>query len=287
MIIVKFTDGMGNQMFQYAFYLALRYANPFNDIKVDLHELDCNFDSPIIFNIFKLQYNVASTSDYNRLGCFNFWDRFKRRLGIRKKTVYVERDEGVFDNRLVCNINNRYYQGYWQSYKYFESFRNDLLRYYKFPIPDNSNNHFIKLINKYQNSVSLHVRMGDYLRDDCVKIFGNICTKDYYLNAVNYFRNRFGDCHFFLFSNDLNKAIDFLNMRDAKDVTVVDCNDEKNGWADMYLMSLCRFNIIANSSFSWWGAWLNQNESKVVIAPKKWLNTQEMPDICPPDWIRI
>ena len=112
----------------------------------------------------------------------------------------------------------------------------------------------------------------------------SICTDAYYEKAIEYFTEKYEDPTFFVFSNEPQKVTDVINVPNA---VIVDVNDELTAWADMYLMSQCHHNVIANSSFSWWGAWLNENPHKEVIAPQKWLNGERTPDICPDTWLRF
>jgi len=125
-------------------------------------------------------------------------------------------------------------------------------------------------------AVSLHIRRGDYLDPKYSALYKDICTPAYYEKAEAYIQNRYPDAVFFFFSNDTEwvKA----HYSGPQDV-VVEGNDEESGYADLYLMSRCRHHIIANSSFSWWGAWLNPDKDKTVIAPKKWLNGRDCKDI--------
>ena len=134
------------------------------------------------------------------------------------------------------------------------------------------------------HSVSIHVRRGDYLSETNQKIYGRICTLDYYKKAIRYFEEKYEDVTFFVFSNDLEWAKENLEMKKS---CFVDCNTEETAIYDMYLMSECRDNIIANSSFSWWGAWMNSHEEKEVIAPSKWLNTVEVRDIWCEGWKKL
>lgn len=116
------------------------------------------------------------------------------------------------------------------------------------------------------------------------EIRGDICTETYYKKAIKYFEDKYKDVIFFVFSNDIEWVKENFC---AKNMVIADVNDEMNGMSDMYLMTQCKHNIIANSSFSWWGAWLNQNEGQEVIAPNKWLNTMEMKDICCERWKKL
>ena len=133
-------------------------------------------------------------------------------------------------------------------------------------------------------SVAVHIRRGDYLTGDNLDNYGNICTKDYYNSAIDYIRNHVSNPFFYVFSDEIEwvqENFDFGNVR------LVNWNSGNNSFLDMQLMSLCKHQIIANSTFSWWAAWLNQNPDKLVIMPAKWMNHIENPDIGCEGWIRL
>ena len=123
--------------------------------------------------------------------------------------------------------------------------------------------------NKDKKLVSLHIRRGDYLNPEVQAIYGGICTDEYYEAAVKYMKEGHPGCRFYVFSNDPEWVKENLKI---ENMTVVEGSDEEHGYRDMYLMSLCKHNILANSSFSWWGAWLNKNTEKEVIGPTIWIH---------------
>lgn len=152
-----------------------------------------------------------------------------------------------------------------------------------FPKLDPYNLELAKLITA-KESVSLHIRRGDYLTAEN-SIFQNICTPTYYKNAVSYMNSNVVNPYYFIFSNDIEWCKNNLNL---DNITFVDWNIGVNSYKDMQLMSLCKHNIIANSSFSWWGAWLNNNPNKVVCVPKRWYNNKAtVYGECPDSWVRI
>lgn len=187
-----------------------------------------------------------------------------------------------YDKRVLDNSSNLYYIGYWQSYKYFSSIESELRKIFTFPnsIIDNYNKNLSDVILS-SNSVSLHIRRGDYVGNS---IYENIATLDYYQRALDYMDKNVLNMKLFLFSNDVEWCLNNLNL---KNCTVVSHNTGTNSFWDMYLMSSCKHNIIANSSFSWWGAWLNTNPGKIVISPKRWINDNRVniDDIIPETWI--
>ena len=134
------------------------------------------------------------------------------------------------------------------------------------------------------NSVSLHIRRGDYVSLDYVNKIHGVCALDYYKRAIEYITKRVNPPHFFLFSDDIDWVVENLKMEHP--FTVVDINKGK-GWLDMNLMKQCKHNIIANSSFSWWGAWLNENPQKIIIAPEKWTARKQKCDIVPLGWVKL
>jgi hypothetical protein len=146
-----------------------------------------------------------------------------------------------------------------------------------------------KILSDIENngSVSIHIRRGDYLEPQFRKKF-DVCTPQYYINATNYLNDFTQNFRYFIFSNDpdyVRENFSFLQNYYVVDTTM----EEKSDYYDLLLMTRCKHNIIANSSYSWWGAWLNKNQHKIVITPDRWFN--DMPDyvdmICPPEWIRI
>ena len=134
------------------------------------------------------------------------------------------------------------------------------------------------------NAVSLHVRRGDYLLAKNMSVLG-VCGLDYYKKAIEYVAKNVKNPYFFLFSDDIPWVEE--NLKINYPYEIVDINNGKNSFYDLWLMKNCKHNIIANSSFSWWGAWLNENPNKIVVAPKKWMNTIKKVEVCPKDWIRI
>lgn len=273
MMIVKCIGGIGNQMFQMALCKSL--LNHGIKASLDKKELqkytkERNWEQAYI--LFGLDLPIVKTN------------RVKLKLYKLLNKYYIENENGDYDSNIFI-LKNGYIDGYWQSYKYFEGCDEMIRKMFSFP--DSLNEGTTKAIEKIKNakhSVSIHIRMGDYLEGINKEIYGGICTEEYYQRAISYFEDRYNDCTFFVFSNDKGYIKRFIGK---KEFVIVDCNDEKDAWQDMYLMTQCNHNIIANSSFSWWGAWLNENQVKEVIAPKRWINTKKMKDICPPEWIRI
>ena len=179
-----------------------------------------------------------------------------------------------------------YMSGYWQSENYFESNRSILINDFSFRIPLNARNADALRLISSSNSVSIHIRRGDYLHNANAKATHGLCSLEYYHKAIRLIKATIGKPRFFIFSDDMLwvKA----HLEPEEDCIFVDWNFGVDSYNDMRLMSLCKHNIIANSSFSWWGAWLNRNPDKVIIAPKRWFAGKiNDSNIIPSSWIRI
>jgi hypothetical protein len=183
---------------------------------------------------------------------------------------------------------NVYLHGFWQSEKYFKNIEGIIRS--EFSLKDSLSQKTLEVSKKIttkQNTVSLHIRRGDYVTDIKTHNFLGLCSPDYYKKCVSHLGDALGNLNIFVFSDDPVWARENLIFDHHLDF--VDHNDIKHAYEDMYLMSLCEHNIIANSSFSWWGAWLNNNKNKKVFAPRKWIvNTNHTDlDVVPEDWSLI
>jgi hypothetical protein len=276
MQIVKILGGLGNQMFQYALYLSLKESFPFETVKVDcscfngypLHnrlELTDIFDITLPQASFRELISVTWPLYHYRL-----WQIGKRILPKRKSQCF-EKQDFLFENILMDVSENRYFDGYWQNELYFSKCELAVRKAYRFKnCLDSRNSKLLNTIKSSNNSVSIHIRRGDYLKNTLCR---NICKTDYYFNAINYINDRIEYPAFYIFSDDIPWCKVYLSNILKSDITFIDWNKGKDAYKDMQLMSECKHNIIANSSFSWWGAWLNTNSNKIIITPQKWLNT--------------
>ncbi|MBO9676157.1 MAG: alpha-1,2-fucosyltransferase [Sphingobacteriaceae bacterium] len=284
MKIIKLLGGLGNQMFQYAFYRSLQN----NGLKVYADLSD--FEGYPLHNGYELEriFNLSmKTPSKFILNLFRpnqskwIFRKLKRILNL-KHTYRAEENEFTFDASFLNNANN-YYSGYWQNEGYFLNIADKIRDDFKFPEIKGVENQTViqQIINN--ESVAIHVRRGDYLKDP---LLGNICNLDYYERAILSINSKIKNVQFFVFSDDITWCKQNLKLKNA---TYIDWNEKNNSYIDMQLMSNCKHNIIANSSFSWWGAWLNSNTSKMVIAPKKWTNNRSVDDtdICPKTWIKL
>jgi hypothetical protein len=174
--------------------------------------------------------------------------------------------------------------GGWHNEGYFSAIKDKVKSEFTFRIPEDPENlqHIHKITST--NSVSIHIRRGDYLNAANINLFGDVCNRAYYEKAIELIKTEVINPHFFIFSNDFSWVKANLHL---ENVTYITSNVGEDSWKDMYLMSLCKHNIVANSTFSWWGAWLNNNTNKIVISPSRFLKGDEFSDIYPKQWIKL
>ncbi len=195
----------------------------------------------------------------------------------------MERKDFLYDVTVPAQGGDCYYDGYWQHEEYFKDAEDAVRNAFSFPEWADIRN--TELASRLRTgSVSLHIRRGDYINHP---LFQGICDLDYYKRAIDCMNKRVNPRLYCIFSNDISWCENNLSgLLADKEVVYVDWNKGAQSHADMQLMGLCDHNVIANSSFSWWGAWLNRNPQKVVIAPRKWMNVN-CEDPVPDSWIRI
>ena len=299
MKIVNITGGLGNQMFQYAFALALKNRYPKERILIDIQHYNSIFFKHFRginlhngYEISKVFPNanlpIATPKELMQL---SYWipnyvlSRFARRFLPKRSNEYVASynmnysyDKVAFENPESC-----YYEGYWQCIKYLSGLKKVLYNTYAHPVPNDYN---AKLIIEIQgcDSVGVHVRRGDYLNEP---EFKGICGIEYYTKSINEILKRNDECVFFIFSNDMEWCQEnLMPLIGGNRVVFVSENKGVDSCWDMFLMTYCKNLIIANSSFSWWGAFLNQN-AKYVYAPYPWLNRNCEIDLYDSSWIKI
>ena len=294
MKIVKLMGGMGNQMFQYAFGQMLgadvKYDYSwFEEVKKGNRGTVRDYE----LGVFSLTAPAATEEEVRH--CLNektvvcrLPGFLRRLLGKKKKQVFSnrrsEKQTNVYEPELLLAKGDVYYEGYFQCEQYFADHRGQILRDFSLKVPLNEANE--KMLEKIRScqSVSLHVRRGDYTQADNVRFHG-LCSLDYYRDAIDYVASKVERPEFFLFSDDVDWVKD--NLKIAYPYTVVDINDGATAYFDLECMKNCKHNIIANSSFSWWGAWLNENPEKIVVAPQRWFAGARSVDVVPESWKKI
>ena len=284
MKIVNIFGGLGNQMFQYALIEALK--SKYGEVVLaDIHYFkDCvphnGYELETIFPV-KLQY--ASAKDVKRLAFYepNYkLHRIIKHLHIKKRTTILELLSKPYHEDVFVE-SSRYYDGYWQDPRYFEGLRDVLAERFAFKLQLDGRNFSICQQIEACQSVGIHVRRGDYLKK---KRYRGVCDVDYYAKAIEYVRQQVHSPHFFVFSNDMEWCKEnLLGLLDGNYCLFVDWNCGKDSYKDMQLMTRCHSLIMANSSFSWWAAYLN-NRANVIVAPQIWFHSYPPLQIQLKDW---
>ena len=294
MIIANLNGGLGNQMFQYANAKALAARKGVDFLAdVSLYEKRVMHQGFELGRIFDLPVSLATISDLKKvLGIFQspLANRILARLPLLKNLPKKFICEPHFEywNGLQDCPENAYIFGYWQSEKYFLDHEEQIRREFSFkPFTDSVNIELAQKIKDSPCAVSLHIRRGDFVSNPKANTYHGALPPSYYADALRYLSKELPSLELFVFSDDIEwvKAnVDFA----THPVHFVSHNTGANSFQDMALMSLCNHHVIANSSFSWWGAWLNPSKDKIVIAPKDWfmkpINTK---DLIPSSWIRL
>ncbi|HOU69646.1 MAG: alpha-1,2-fucosyltransferase [Paludibacteraceae bacterium] len=302
MKIVSIGGGLGNQMFKYAFALVLKQIHPNEKIYIDSrfcrylgvhngYELNRLFNLEIKEASF---FNILFVSKRAVLSYLYFFN--KKLYDMCISYFYDHADSHYVEDYLSPSIYNKdilysnksiYYDIGAQVWKYYENYRVQISEAFRFKISLDDRNLMIENEILKSNSVGVHIRGGDYLSKGN-NLSYNLCNVSYYQIAMNILRDKHPKLKFFVFTNDIDyfdKIKDLIFFKE-EDVIVVK-NEEKDSFKDIILMSKCQNLIIANSSFSWWGAWLNNRTDTIVIAPKNWLFNKDCFDVCPPNWLRV
>jgi hypothetical protein len=290
MIVVELRGGLGNQMFQYA--LGRRLALERNtQLKMDLYWFKHEEQRHYELNAFNIQAEFATTEEVNRLRNFsknrylhNAFSTYQNHLNEYKRREIEEKTPGSFDPNVLNAPRHCYLIGYWQSERYFGQIAPKIRQEFtlKEPLsePDQT------LANEIQgnaNSVSVHIRRGDYSSG----LTGHwVCTLDYYQRAIQYIKSQTVSPHFYFFSDDIGWVKE--SFPHSGQETFIEPRIENKGFVDMFLITQCRHHINANSSFSWWGAWMGEQDNSIVIVPNQWFLNRPYPeDLVPARWLRL
>lgn len=284
--IVKFNGGLGNQMFQWAFGYALEKTTGVKTY-FDMSFFKKKYARPYELGIFSLRTRFVE--DYwLKLKLKILW---KMRKKLKNKTFlgmnYYNEPHFEFDKHVFQIKPNYFIEGFFQSEKYFKQYENEIREAFTFKTkPEKFNQYLIEQMNE-SNSVSVHIRRGDYVLKKRYQEAYATCSLDYYKRGVDLITSKCKNPKLFVFSDDIQWVKANWNL--PYETVFVDNNSGDKSFEDMRLMSNCKHNIIANSSFSWWGAWLNNNKEKIVIAPKKWFNDGRInqDDVIPSEWVRL
>lgn len=298
MNIIRMYGGLGNQMFHYALYMKLESLGKLVKFD-DINEYRGERAYPIMLAVFGVEYPRASWDEIIEFtdGSMEIRKRIKRKLFGRKAIEYVE--QGGYDPK-VLSFESMYLRGAFQSEKYFSDIKDEVRSAYTFPtleemhLPESLYHVTRQTLDQLESceAVGLHMYRSDSRTDE--ELFEGICTEKYYEGAVRLLQSRVPDARFYIFSNEpkwvrvwVDKLIESLMREDMSKrerrrfeerFVMVEANTGYTDYLDMFLMSKCRHNIISNSSFSWWAAWLNDNPGKLVVAPSRWKNNIESDD---------
>jgi len=292
MIIVNLIGGLGNQMFQYACGYALgRDSGLTVKVTADLLDTYSRHNGPELNRVFRTSAPVAEPRDMRKLlGGWRAIPKVRRLLALRALRSLRGRhffvDPQFRFSKELQRLAGRgmYLQGYWQSERYFSRHANMIRKEFTFGNPPTGCNAELALQIRQGVSVSLHIRRGDYASCPKTLAYHGLCEPEYYFRAIDYIRRHIPKFRIFAFSDDPQWVAGTLKSRHPE-MVIVDHNLGDQSHNDMLLMSLCHHHIIANSSFSWWGAWLNPDPNKIVIAPCKWFaNGPDSADLIPESW---
>lgn len=289
---VAIFGGLGNQMFQYALAIAMDASGIPTKISVNDYLLNKHYQGFELLTAFNVAIPIE---DRFRIYVMNkvrplfvgvndsFSKKMIEKLFIRRPNIYKEVQEFSYDEK-VFEQESSFLVGTWQALKYFESQEVLIREVFNFTKPQDMIN--IKLAEhiKSKNAVAVHVRRGNYLQPELAGSRMLNGALNYYREAFSIIRETVKDPVFYIFSDDIHWAKENFN---EPSFNYVSHNKGANSYLDMYLMTLCKHFIIANSAFSWWGAWLSEYEDKKVIMPTPWVINMDCSSICPDDWITL
>jgi hypothetical protein len=287
MIIVKLKGGLGNQLFQYAVGRSLAVKNNC-DLKFDISDYLKSKDRKYRLGAFNIAGSIVKNDElkyFKKFGEGRSTFRFFNGIAPFLKKRYLKEKNSNFDKKILLLPNNVYLNGYWNSEKYFKDIKKIIKQEISLNKKTSENFNQISSLIEKTNSVSVHIRRGDYLTNKLSKVF-SLCSVDYYNKAIKKLLEHTNDPHFFIFSDDIKWTKKNINLNfPIHYVSEIKLED----YEELILMSKCKHNIIANSTFSWWGAWLNNNPDKIIITPQKWFKneTKNIFDIVPKTWLKI
>jgi hypothetical protein len=289
-VVIRLVGGMGNQMFQYAAAraVALRCGS---GLSLDLSWFGTVSDRRYALSPFGIHARLLGKTATNALP-IRYWKRLARRLigrvDDRWRGLPVFREKHFHFDPAVLNISEPVYlEGYYQSEKYFADFRGIIASDFRVIDPPSVAAHKMLEIIASHDAICLHVRRGDYVTNSKANAFHGLCPLEYYRKGLQIVSDGLADPHCFVFSDDPEWVR--MNLKINLPVTLVDIHGPERAHDDLRLMASCKHFVIANSSLSWWGAWLGDSPGKRVVAPLEWFrNTgNDTKDLIPGSWTRI
>jgi len=301
MIIVRLRGGLGNQLFQYAAAKALARHKGV-ELKSDLYTYTKHPYRKYELGKFNINLPEATREEVHRFTGGNFLIRYlnKRENYFHCPQVLAQPHYHFYEDFFNLPMP-LYLSGYWQSEKYFLNIADELKKEFTPREPwDGANQQFIAKMKAHE-SVAVHIRRGDFVknRQHGSSTFFATLSMDYYKRAIAFVQDKISHPHFYFFSDDIEWCKDqFAELQSAE---FINHNTGINSYKDLLLMSQCKHQVIANSTFSWWGAWLNQNTDKIIVAPQTWFHQNYISkvepsypcryyntkDLIPREWIRL
>ena len=269
MLIIKLNGGLGNQLQQYALYEKMKSMG--KEVKLDISWFGKDYGKALKRDLEldyfpNVSYEACSSQELKQVGERSFVRKVFEKLHLVDSKLYVEHQ--MYDEKIF-QMDHKVLEGYWACEAYYEDILPQLREKLVFPKSENPKNIKMEKQMNSCNSVSIHLRRGDYLTLENNEIFGGICTEEYYEKALSYMKEKVKDAHFFVFSDDPTYAKEKYR---GEEYTIVDINHGRDSFFDVHLMSCCKHHICANSTFSFWGARLNPNSDKIVVRPLKQKN---------------
>lgn len=282
MIITRLVGGLGNQMFEYASGYAIARENNtklYYDKSWFVEKNSTVWTMGYALECFNITAKPIDPTEYRVKNQLSVLDK------VKKYSVVEFKEEGLKFTTKPFELGDRLVlDGYWQSEKYFIKYRDEILKEFSFKDKPSEKNKKAHNQIVSTTSVSLHVRRGDYASHKQTNETHGLTSLEYYEKAIDYIVSKVGEVEIFVFSDEPDWCK--KNIKTPYPMTFISGNI---GHEDMQLMSSCKHHIVANSSFSWWGAWLNPSEEKIVVAPKKWFNDKKLDssDLIPESWVKL
>lgn len=287
MIIVRIYEGLGNQLFQYAYARAISLSKE-QKVFLDIRETgSMDSERELTSRKYELEnFRIRLPVCTNVRHFYPYLNSFKA-TGMMKKLSeyqwfpykYFSEDDPLYDRNLLDLKGNWYLQGWFQDSRYFQKYA-DIIRKELTPRKKIKISFELKNILQLNNTVSVHIRRSDF------KESRNELPVTYYYNAINYIREMIADPFWIVFSDDISWVKENINF--GKNCYFVSGKEKLQDYEELIVMSCCRNHIIANSTYSWWGAWLGRNDDKIVVGPNKWfLRRKYSTKVIPKEWIQV
>ncbi|HRJ54147.1 MAG TPA: alpha-1,2-fucosyltransferase [Candidatus Thiothrix moscowensis] len=293
-IVVSLQGGLGNQLFQYAAGRTIAYKNNamlFFDLTYFTNTPEGSTPREYALTPFNLNIEVQQCdSKYKYLPGIagKMLRKITKYFPFKKDGINIHHEKKPdFDPHIINLKPPSWINGYWQSEKYFTEIAHIIRQEIGTPRALSLDSQAMLETIKQHNAICIHIRRGDYISNATANAFHGSCDLQYYYNGISLIEKAEKNTHIFVFSDEPEWVKE--NFSWSTPTTIVDINHSKNAHEDLWLMAACKHFVIANSSFSWWGAWLGNFPQKIVIAPKQWYtNTQiSTKDLIPDSWVRL